>query len=201
MSSEKGFDKKAAEIEKLKAQLRRREEENIGLSKKIDSQASQIEDLTSENRDLRETINRAKNISPWARPNRYNVQSLAKKAHIDIVKVSSGWVVKMAERIGKKFKRLRDIWLILTREEWYLHDDFFPHPESVATVPTTPIAPTTPTVPAAQLANALSTLCVNPLAKEQNQIEVLRAEWRLFPSMREAIEEKMAQFGIALTPT
>lgn len=191
MSSEKGFDKAAAEVKQLKEQRRRREEENVGLSKKIDSMESQNEELRSEIRDLRETINRAKNISPWARPNFNNVRHLAKKACLDIVKAPGGWVVKMASRIGKKFKRLRDIWLILTQEEWHLHDDFFPHSESIpAPAPAPAPAPPSPIAP-----------IVNRTAIEQNEIEVLRSEWRLFPSMRSAIEEQMRKFGIVLEAT
>ena len=37
--------------------------------------------------------------------------------------------------------------------------------------------------------------------KEIAEIEVLRAEWRMYPSMRPAIEEAMARFGVALDAT
>lgn len=198
----KGFcppDKKLASVvEKLKAQLRRREEENIGLSEKIDSVESENEALTRENSTLREIINRAKNISPIARPTYDNVRRLAARAGIGIVKAPGGWVVKMASRIGKKFKRLRDIWLILTQEDWHLHDDFFPKGESIplsAPAPAlapTPLPPAPPAPPATRDKRTTT---------EHNQIEVLRAEWRLFPSMREAIEEKMAEYGISPTHT
>lgn len=184
MSSGKGFDKTAAEVEKLKAQLRRREEENVGLSKKIEQLESDIDEIHAENRDLKEVINRAKNISPWARPNFTNVRRMAARWGINIVKAPGGWVVKMASKIGKKFKRLRDIWLILTQEEFF-HEDFFPYEE---------VAPASAPAP-------VSALSGNHTRVEHNQIEVLRAEWRLFPSMREAIEEKMAQYGIVPTPT
>ena len=91
--------------------------------------------------------------------------------------------VKMGDRIGKKFKRLRDIWLILTREEWNLHDEFLPHENTPAPAPARAAQPVTRT------------------AKEIAEIEVLRAEWRMYPSARSAIEEAMARFGIALETT
>lgn len=192
MSSEKGFDKTAAEVKRIKAQLQRREEENVGLSKKMEQLESEYDDLERENRDLKEVINRAKNISPWARPNFTNVRRMAARWGINIVKAPGGWVVKMASKIGKKFKRLRDIWLILTQEEFF-HEDFFPY-EEVAPAS----APASASAPAPAPVSALSG---NHTRVEHNQIEVLRAEWRLFPSMREAIEEKMAQYGIVPTPT
>ena len=191
MSSGQGFDEKSAEVRKLRAQLRRREEENVGLAKKLDSLEEENKEIRDECRSLKETLNRAKDIRPWARPNERNVRQMARAALLEVVKAPGGWVVKMGNSIGKKFKRLRDIWLILTREEWNLHDEFLPR---VPTPPSTsPLPPSTSPLP--------TPLPHTRTSKEIAEIEVLRAEWRLFPSMRPAIEEAMARFGIALNAT
>lgn len=191
MNSGQGFDEKAAEVRKLKAQLRRREEENVGLAKKIDSLEEERDAYRAENRNLKETLNRAKDIRPWARPNERNVRQMARAALLEVVKAPGGWVVKMGNCIGKKFKRLRDIWLILTREEWNLHDEFLPHENAPAPAP----------APASAPAPAPAAVPVTRTRKEIAEIEVLRAEWRMYPSMRPAIEEAMARFGIALEVT
>jgi len=203
MNSEKGFDKTAAEVRRLQALLRRREEENVGLVKKLNSQQEEIKNLSLENRDLKETINRAKDIRPWARPNRDNVKQMARAALLDIVKAPGGWVVKMGECIGKKFKRLRDIWLILTRESWNLHDEFLPHAEANAsTVDNAELpAPTQAVAPESVPTQAVAPAPTPRTRKELAEIEVLRAEWRMYPSSRGAIEEAMARFGIALDAT
>ena len=198
MSSGQGFDEKSAEVRKLRAQLRRREEENVGLAKKLDSLEEENKEIRDECRSLKETLNRAKDIRPWARPNERNVKQMARAALLEVVKAPGGWVVKMGNSIGKKFKRLRDIWLILTREEWNLHDEFLPRvptPPSTSPLPpsTSPLPPSTSPLP--------TPLPHTRTSKEIAEIEVLRAEWRLFPSMRPAIEEAMARFGIALNAT
>lgn len=208
MNSEKGFDKTAAEVRQLKALLRRREEENVGLAKKIEQLESENDEIHQENRGLKETINRAKDISPWMRPNPDNVRRMARRAYLDIVKAPGGWVVKMGEIIGKKFKRLRDIWLILTSEEsWSLNDDFLSTlasapasaPTSAAAPATAPAAAPAPAAPAPTSARASAP--PPRTRKELAEIEVLRAEWRMFPSMRGAIEEAMMRlFGITLEP-
>ena len=113
----------------IAAKLRRLEEENINLKNWNRQLESELSAKRDEAKELKETLNRAKDIRPWQRPNFRNVKQMAKRAFLDVVKVAGGWVVKMGNRVGKKFKTLREIWLILTREEWNLHDEFLPYEE------------------------------------------------------------------------
>ena len=184
------------EKEELAAKLRRLEEANIGLAMKNRQLEEQLAAATDEARELKETINRAKDIRPWQRPNFRNVKQLAKRAFLDVVKVASGWQVKMGATLGRTFKTLREIWLILTREDWNLHDEFLPYdellpqPQPVAQ-PQLPVAQ--PQLPVAQPQLSDDTPIGN-----WGTLGKLKSEWRNFPSSRNAIAELFTRQGLDL---
>lgn len=185
----------------IAAKLRRLEEENINLKNWNRQLESELSAKRDEAKELKETLNRAKDIRPWQRPNFRNVKQMAKRAFLDVVKVAGGWVVKMGNRVGKKFKTLREIWLILTREEWNLHDEFLPYEEVEQQVeaveqPPTP-NPQSP-IPTPQSPHPTPQLTDDTPIGNLGTLGKLRSEWRLFPSGRAAIAEALAKVGMDL---
>jgi len=183
----------AAKIRQLEAENQKLKEANIGLAKKKQELEEHLAAATDERKELKETINRAKDIRPWQRPNFKNVKALAKRAFLDVVKVAGGWVVKMGNRMGRKFKTLREIWLILTREDWNLHDEFLPYEETAvvekadARQPSTPHSPPTP-----------DSLPDDTPIGTWGTLGKLKSEWRNFPNSRNAIAELFARQGLDL---
>ena len=73
---------------------------------------------------LRGQINRAKDPNPFKRPSFLRVLQLARTALMDLVRTKGGWVLSMGSTITRKFKTLREIWELLTQDDWYLGDIF-----------------------------------------------------------------------------
>ena len=44
---------------------------------------------------------------------------------MDVQRTVGGWILKMGDK-ARKFRRLADIWDILSQEDWYLSDLFAP---------------------------------------------------------------------------
>ena len=44
---------------------------------------------------------------------------------MDLQRTVGGWILKLGDR-ARKFRRLADIWDILSQDEWYLEDIFTP---------------------------------------------------------------------------
>ena len=99
------------EITALKKQLAQLQQENEILKKDL-AQAKQV-------------IRRAKDISPLMRISLKRVLRLAKDACMDVRRTVGGWILKMGEK-ARKFRRLADIWDILSQDNWYLEDIFPP---------------------------------------------------------------------------
>lgn len=186
----------AAKLRRLEAENERLREAAIGLDiarRQLEEENKQLKD---ESRELKETINRAKDIRPWQRPNFGNVRYLASRAFLDIEKTAQGYLVKMGKRIGRTFKRLRDIWLIITREDWNLHDEFFPHDEQLPTQETVEqIAPTRESLPVTPRVEVMPRPVVS--SGIPADMEYLASEWRMFPSARPAIQELLVKVGLS----
>ncbi|MBW4534991.1 MAG: hypothetical protein KME09_13730 [Pleurocapsa minor HA4230-MV1] len=58
------------------------------------------------------------------------VMRLAHQACMDIKRTVGGWILKMGNK-ARKFRRLADIWDILSQDEWYL-SDIFPKDKLIA---------------------------------------------------------------------
>ena len=49
---------------------------------------------------------------------------------MDVQRTVGGWILKLGDK-ARKFKRLADIWYILSQDEWYL-EDIFPQDKLIA---------------------------------------------------------------------
>lgn len=102
--------KKDAEISRLRKEIDGLHQENDELYKTLGA--------------LRTRINRAKNMNPFKRPSFLQVLQLARMAYMDIKREAGGWLLSMGSTITRKFKTLREIWELLTADDWYLGDIF-----------------------------------------------------------------------------
>jgi multidrug efflux pump subunit AcrA (membrane-fusion protein) len=100
----------------VKQQYREIERENKLLKKDLD-QAKQI-------------LRRAKDISPLMRISLKRVLRLAHDACMDVKRTVGGWILKMGDK-ARKFRRLADIWDLLSQDEFYL-SDIFPEDKLIA---------------------------------------------------------------------
>ncbi|MEC4896277.1 MAG: hypothetical protein SAL07_25260 [Oscillatoria sp. PMC 1051.18] len=89
--------------------------------------------LEQENQQLKEelqktkqTLRRAKDLTPIIRPSLKRVLRLAKDACMEVKRTVKGWILKMGDK-ARFFRRLSDIWEILSQDNWYLSDIFPPH--------------------------------------------------------------------------
>ncbi|MEG4323664.1 MULTISPECIES: hypothetical protein [unclassified Microcoleus] len=82
------------------------------------------DELCDRVRQQSETINKAKDITPFIRPSFRRVLALARAACLDLCKVNGdGWLLSMGSTV-RKFKSLLQIWDILCLESWNLSDLF-----------------------------------------------------------------------------
>ena len=103
---------------------------NSELERKIIALEKENERLRQENQQLNEKlteakqiIRRAKDISPIARISLKRVLFLAHRACMDVKRTVGGWILQMGDK-ARKFRRLADIWDILSQDEWYLGEIF-----------------------------------------------------------------------------
>lgn len=83
------------------------------------------ERLTRELAEARTAIRRAKDPTPVQRPTRERIEKFAADAFIRLERVKGGWLLKMGKLV-RHFRFLRQIWEILTQEDWVLSDLFPP---------------------------------------------------------------------------
>jgi len=77
-----------------------------------------------------EKIRFAKDISPVEKPSLKRVLGLAQAACMDVSKaVTGGWILSMGKNLKRGFKKLRQIWELLSQEDWHLTDLFYPPPK------------------------------------------------------------------------
>ncbi|MGK7899650.1 MAG: hypothetical protein AB4372_40055 [Xenococcus sp. (in: cyanobacteria)] len=78
----------------------------------------------------KQIIRRAKDISPIIRLSLKRVLRLAHQACMDVQRTVGGWILKMGDK-ARKFRRLADIWDILSVDEFIL-SEIFPEDKLVA---------------------------------------------------------------------
>ena len=100
-----------AEKEASIEQYRRLQQENENLKKDLD-RAKQI-------------IRRAKDASPIMRLSFKRVMRLAHHACMDVQRTVGGWILRMGDK-ARKFKRLADIWDLISQDEFILSEIFPP---------------------------------------------------------------------------
>lgn len=98
---------------KISQQLREEiialQEENELLSKKL--------------KEAKHIIRRAKDISPIMRVSLKRVMRLAQRVCMDVQRTVGGWILRMGDK-ARKFRRLADIWDILSQDDWLLGEVF-----------------------------------------------------------------------------
>jgi hypothetical protein len=104
------------EIIVLKRENAKLRQENEMISKDLD-QAKQI-------------IRRAKDITPLMRISLQRVLRLAHQACMDVKRTVGGWILRMGNK-ARKFRRLADIWDLLSQDDFYL-GDIFPEDKLIA---------------------------------------------------------------------
>ena len=99
--------------------------------KRENARLKQENDLIKKDLDIaKQVIRRAKDISPLMRISLKRVLRLAQDACMDVQRTVGGWILKMGNK-ARRFRRLADIWDILSQDEWYL-SDIFPEDKLVA---------------------------------------------------------------------
>lgn len=82
-----------------------------------------IDQLETENRQLRDKLARAKDPTPVERPSIERCAKMASDACMSIEKCESGWRFRMGWQVCQKvFRRLRDLWEFLLQDEWLIED-------------------------------------------------------------------------------
>jgi hypothetical protein len=99
------------------------EKEIIALKKENALIKQENQQLSEELKQAKQIIHRAKDISPVIRLSLQRVMRLANQACMDIKRTVGGWILKMGDK-ARKFRRLADIWEILSQDRWYLSDIF-----------------------------------------------------------------------------
>ena len=113
------------QIRKLQNTIRHLEAENQIIRQQERELEQENQRLKDELTEAKNTIRRAKDISPMMRISLKRVLRLAHNACMDVQRTVGGWILKMGEK-ARKFRRLADIWEILSQEDWYLGDIFAP---------------------------------------------------------------------------
>ena len=102
------------------------------LEKEIEILKTQHQQLKNENEILKKDleiskniIRRAKDITPLVRISLKRVLRLAHDACMDVQRTVGGWILRMGDK-ARKFRRLADIWDILSQDNWFLSEIFAP---------------------------------------------------------------------------
>lgn len=116
-------DESDSEIEKLKKEI-------VAL-KTHNARLQQENEMVRKDLDIaKQIIRRAKNITPLARISLKRVLRLAHDACMDVQRTVGGWILRMGDK-ARKFRRLADIWDLLSVDEFIL-SEIFPKDKLVA---------------------------------------------------------------------
>ena len=111
--------------DELQATTSQLEQEIIALKRSLGQLKQENEILKKDLEIAKQIIRRAKDIAPIIRISLKRVLRLAHDACMDVQRTAGGWILKMGNK-ARKFRRLADIWDILSQDEWYLSDIFAP---------------------------------------------------------------------------
>ncbi len=111
--------------EESEAAISKLKKEIIALKKEVQQLQQENEIIKKDLEQAQQIIRRAKDISPIMRLSLKRVLRLAHDACMDVKRTIGGWILKMGNK-ARKFRRLVDIWDILSQNEWYLSDIFAP---------------------------------------------------------------------------
>lgn len=132
-SNEKSV-KSTAELEQEIASLKQEKALLEAENQLIDRRYRQLERennlLKKDLEQAKQIIRRAKDISPIMRLSLKRVLRLAHDACLDVQRTIGGWILRMGDR-ARKFKRLADIWDLLSVDEFVL-SEIFPEDQLIA---------------------------------------------------------------------
>jgi hypothetical protein len=107
-----------------------KEREIIALRKEVSKLKQENEIIKKDLDQAKQILRRAKDVSPIMRLSLQRVLRLAHQACMDVQRTVGGWILKMGNK-ARKFRRLADIWDILSQDEFYL-SDIFPEEQLIA---------------------------------------------------------------------
>ena len=108
--------------EKTTSQL---EQEIVALKREVARLKTENEIIKKDLEQAKQVIRRAKDISPLKRISLKRVLRLAHDACMDVQRTVGGWILRMGDK-ARKFRRLADIWYILSQDNWFLSELFAP---------------------------------------------------------------------------
>ena len=114
-----------AQIQYLEEQLSEANHELREVSHQLEQTETKLKEAQSDLLVAKTIISRAKDSSPVERPSFKRVTILVTNACMGLKKVAGGWLLFLG-KLQRKFKSLKQIWLLLTQENWYLSDIFPP---------------------------------------------------------------------------
>jgi hypothetical protein len=106
------------------------EREIIALRKEVSKLRQENEIISKDLDQAKQILRRAKDISPIMRLSLQRVMRLAHQACMDVKRTVGGWILRMGDK-ARRFRRLADIWDILSQDEFYL-SDIFPEDQLIA---------------------------------------------------------------------
>ncbi|MEM7758161.1 MAG: hypothetical protein AAF298_08560 [Cyanobacteria bacterium P01_A01_bin.40] len=99
-------------------------QQEIAVLKQENARLQQENELVKKDLDCaKEVIRRAKDISPLMRISLKRVLRLAHDACMDVQRTVGGWILRMG-KLARKFRRLADIWDLLSVDEFVLSEIF-----------------------------------------------------------------------------
>jgi hypothetical protein len=93
--------------------------EIIALRKEVSKLRQENEIISKDLDQAKQILRRAKDISPIMRLSLQRVMRLAHQACMDVKRTVGGWILRMGDK-ARKFRRLADIWDLLSQDEFYL---------------------------------------------------------------------------------
>ncbi len=109
------------EILILRKTIKHKEEENQIIRQQNRELEQENHRLTEELTEAKNIIRRARDISPVMRLSLKRVKRLAHHACMDVQRTVGGWILRMGSA-ARKFRRLADIWDLISQDDWNLSD-------------------------------------------------------------------------------
>jgi hypothetical protein len=120
-------DEPEISTKQLESQLQK---EIIALKRENAKLRQENEIISKDLEQAKQIIRRAKDITPLMRISLQRVLRLAHQACMDVTRTVGGWILRMGNK-ARKFRRLADIWDLLSQDDFYL-GDIFPEEKLVA---------------------------------------------------------------------
>jgi hypothetical protein len=112
-------------IRTLENSISQLEAENQLLEQKSRELKQENQLLKKDLEQAKQVIRRAKDVSPIMRISLQRVMRLAHQACMDVQKTVGGWILKIGDK-ARRFRRLADVWDILSVDEFILSEIFPP---------------------------------------------------------------------------